>query len=145
LSPSLATWRDVPQHTRERADVTDDAPDSATDGAAELRRESPVRTGAPLTDPLIVQAPLGVALYDAAGRVALGNAAYERHFGVRVAEVPADYSLFTDTDRAVNFVSATGTGSGAAQANTIYGRVPSGQTSVPTGSYTDSVTISLTY
>ena len=56
-----------------------------------------------------------------------------------------NYSLFTDSDRAVNFVSATGTGSGATQLRTIYGRVPSGQTGVPVGSYADSVTISLTY
>ena len=56
-----------------------------------------------------------------------------------------NYSLFTDSDRSVNFVSATGTGSGAAQPNTIYGRVPSGQSGVPAGSYADSVTISLTY
>ena len=56
-----------------------------------------------------------------------------------------NYALYTDTDRSVNFVSATGTGSGAAQASTIYGRVPSGQTGVPAGSYADSVTVSLTY
>ena len=56
-----------------------------------------------------------------------------------------NYALYTDTERATNFVSATGTGSGSAQANTIYGRVPSGQTTVPVGSYADSVTISLTY
>ena len=56
-----------------------------------------------------------------------------------------NYSLFTDSDRSVNFVSATGTGSGVAQASTIYGRVPSGQTSAPVGTYADSVTISLTY
>jgi signal transduction histidine kinase len=49
-----------------------------------------------LTDALFVQSPLGVALYDAAGRVTLGNAAYERHFGIRVADVPPDYSLFGD-------------------------------------------------
>jgi spore coat protein U-like protein len=56
-----------------------------------------------------------------------------------------NYSLFTDSDRSVNFVSATGTGSGAAQNSIIYGRVPSGQSGVPAGSYADSVTISLTY
>ena len=56
-----------------------------------------------------------------------------------------NYSLYTDTDRSVNFVGATGTGSGAGQLNTIYGRVPSGQTSVPTGSYVDSVVVSLSY
>jgi PAS domain S-box-containing protein len=37
-----------------------------------------------------------VALYDAQGRVAAGNAAYERHFGVRVAEVPRAWSLRAD-------------------------------------------------
>lgn len=56
-----------------------------------------------------------------------------------------NYSLYTDAGRTVNFVSATGTGSGSAQASTIYGRVPSGQTTVPAGSYADSVTVSLTY
>jgi spore coat protein U-like protein len=56
-----------------------------------------------------------------------------------------NYSLYTDAGRTTNFVSATATGSGSAQASTIYGRVPSGQTTVPAGSYADSVTISLTY
>jgi spore coat protein U-like protein len=56
-----------------------------------------------------------------------------------------NYALYTDAGRTTNFVSATGTGSGAAQASTIYGRVPTGQTSVPAGSYVDSVTVSLTY
>ena len=45
---------------------------------------------------LFTQSPLSVALYDAAGHVAAGNAAYERHFGVRVADVPAAWSLRTD-------------------------------------------------
>lgn len=56
-----------------------------------------------------------------------------------------NYGLYSDAGRVTNFVSATGTGTGAAQANTIYGRVPTGQTSLPAGSYADSVTISLTY
>ncbi|MBA3730265.1 MAG: spore coat protein U domain-containing protein [Sphingomonas sp.] len=56
-----------------------------------------------------------------------------------------NYALYTDSGRTANFVSATGTGSGSAQASTIYGRVPSGQTTVPAGSYADSVTVSLTY
>ncbi|CAA9291779.1 MAG: Sensory box histidine kinase/response regulator [uncultured Gemmatimonadaceae bacterium] len=63
------------------------------------------RPDAPLTPPalpptiadaLVAQAPLAVALYDAAGRVAFGNPAYERHFGIRLADVPPDYSLFAD-------------------------------------------------
>ncbi len=56
-----------------------------------------------------------------------------------------NYGLYSDSGRLTNFVSATGTGSGAAQPNVIYGRVPSGQTSLPAGSYADSVTVSLTY
>ncbi len=56
-----------------------------------------------------------------------------------------NYALYNEVGRTTNFVSATGTGTGAAQASTIYGRVASGQTGVPAGSYADSVTISLTY
>lgn len=59
-----------------------------------------------------------------------------------------NYGLYTDPTRLINFGGAntiTGVGIGTAQANTVYGRVPSGQTGVPTGSYADSVTISLTY
>ena len=59
-----------------------------------------------------------------------------------------NYGLYTDVTRLVNFGGAntlSGVGTGVAQARTVYGRVPSGQTSVPTGCYADSVTISLTY
>lgn len=59
-----------------------------------------------------------------------------------------NYALFTNAGRTTNFGGAntfSGTGSGSAQASTIYGRVASGQTTVPVGSYADSVTISLTY
>ena len=60
-------------------------------------RHGPGASLAPvIADALVTQAPLAVALYDAAGRVAFGNPAYERHFGLRLADVPADYSLFTD-------------------------------------------------
>ena len=45
---------------------------------------------------LFTQSPLSVAIYDAAGRVAAGNAAYERHFGVCVTDVPVEWSLRTD-------------------------------------------------
>lgn len=50
----------------------------------------------PLTDAFVTQSPLSIALYDVEGRLAFGNAAYERHFGLRVADVPASYSLLTD-------------------------------------------------
>jgi spore coat protein U-like protein len=38
-----------------------------------------------------------------------------------------------------------GTGTGAAQAVTVYGRVSAGQTSVPAGAYTDTVAVTITY
>lgn len=64
-----------------------------------------------------------------------------------------NYALYTDTGRTsiwgdgVGGTSATvsGTGSGSAQANTIYGRVASGQNSLPAGSYADTVTVTVTY
>jgi len=59
-----------------------------------------------------------------------------------------NYALFTDSARTTNFGGAntiSGTGSGSAQASSVYGRVASGQTSVPSGSYADSVAITLTY
>jgi signal transduction histidine kinase len=66
------------------------------------------QTSAPATPPaqalsadalvgaLFSQSPLSVAVYDLDGRLAAGNAAYERHFGIRMADVPRDWSLRTD-------------------------------------------------
>lgn len=64
-----------------------------------------------------------------------------------------NYVLYTDTARTTvwgNAADATtlkisGTGTGSAQANTIYARVPSGQTSLPAGAYSDTVTVTVTY
>jgi spore coat protein U-like protein len=64
-----------------------------------------------------------------------------------------NYALYTDSARTTVWgdaattatVKYSGTGTGAAQANTIYGRVASGQTSVPAGSYADTVTVTVTY
>ena len=39
----------------------------------------------------------------------------------------------------------TGTGTGAAQSVTVYGRVGSGQTGVPAGRYADTVAVTITY
>lgn len=39
----------------------------------------------------------------------------------------------------------TGTGTGSAQTPTIYGRVLSGQSTAPTGAYSDTVTVTVTY
>lgn len=64
-----------------------------------------------------------------------------------------NYVLYTDSGRTTVWGDAattatakfSGTGDGSAQANTIYARVPSGQTSVPAGSYADTVTVTVTY
>ncbi len=64
-----------------------------------------------------------------------------------------NYALYTESTRTTlwgdgGIVVAgtfTGTGNGSAQASTIYARVPSGQTSVPAGSYADTVTVTVTY
>lgn len=64
-----------------------------------------------------------------------------------------NYALYTDSARTIVWGDAataatakfSGTGTGAAQASTIYGRVASGQTSVPAGSYADTVTVTVTY
>ena len=64
------------------------------------------------------------------------------------------YVLYTDSARTSVWgdgVTAgatgtfTGTGTGSPQASTIYGRVPSGQTSLPAGAYSDTVTVTVTY
>lgn len=64
-----------------------------------------------------------------------------------------NYALYTDSARSVVWGDAadtttakiSGTGTGSAQASTIYARVPSGQTSAPAGSYADTVTVTVTY
>ena len=63
-----------------------------------------------------------------------------------------NYSLYTDAGRTSVWGDGTGstatfsnTGSGLAQAVTVYGRVPSGQTTVPPGSYADTVSVTVTY
>ncbi len=63
-----------------------------------------------------------------------------------------NYALYTNSGRttlwgdgAADGAAFSGTGDGTAQASTIYGRVPSGQTSVPIGSYADTVAVTLTY
>lgn len=61
-----------------------------------------------------------------------------------------NYSLYRETGRTSNWGNTgtsdtvAGTGSGVAQTVTVYGRIPAGQTPL-VGSYTDTVTITLTY
>ena len=64
-----------------------------------------------------------------------------------------NYVLYTNVGRttiwgdAVGGTTATigGTGTGAAQSSTIYGRVPAGQTSLPAGAYADTVAVTVSY
>lgn len=64
-----------------------------------------------------------------------------------------NYALYVDSGRTSIWgdgllgVTGTysGTGTGSAQANTIYARVPSGQGTLPAGSYADTVTVTVTY
>ena len=64
-----------------------------------------------------------------------------------------NYALYTNAGRTTVWgdgaggatATISGTGNGVAQASTIYGRVPSGQTSLPAGDYLDTVTVTVTY
>lgn len=61
------------------------------------------------------------------------------------------YKLFTDAALSVVWGNGTegstiaGTGDGAAQARTIYGQIPTGQTTVPAGAYSDTVNVTVTF
>ena len=63
-----------------------------------------------------------------------------------------NYNLYTTAARTTVWGDGTGssatlagTGSGTAQSVTVYGRVGSGQTGVPAGSYADTVAVTVTY
>lgn len=55
------------------------------------------------------------------------------------------YGLFSDTGRTTGFSLAAQPGTGAAVAHNVYGRIPSGQTSVLAGNYAETVTVNVTY
>ncbi len=54
------------------------------------------------------------------------------------------YAMYSDSARTTVWSAVGGTGTGSAQTLTVYGRVPV-QTSQPAGSYTDAVTVTITY
>lgn len=62
-----------------------------------------------------------------------------------------NYSLYSDSGRTTNWGdvvdtdTVAGTGSGTAQTLTVYGRIPTGQNTAPTGSYSDTITVTVTY
>lgn len=59
------------------------------------------------------------------------------------------YQLYSDAGRGTVWDDVTGapapTGTGASVPITVYGRVPQGQSSVPTGSYADTVLATITF
>ncbi len=61
------------------------------------------------------------------------------------------YKLFTDSTLTTVWgdgtegSTITGTGDGSAQSRTIYGQIPTGQTTVPAGSYSDTVNVTVTF
>ncbi|HEX7027400.1 MAG TPA: spore coat U domain-containing protein [Gammaproteobacteria bacterium] len=62
-----------------------------------------------------------------------------------------NYALYSDTGRTTNWGetvstdTVAGTGDGTAQTLTVYARIPSGQGTVPTGAYSDTITVTVTY
>ena len=64
--------------------------------------------------------------------------------------VVLNYGLYSNSSRTTNWGmtigtdTVTGTGSGAAQPITVYGQIPGGQLVAP-GSYTDTITVTITY
>ena len=58
-----------------------------------------------------------------------------------------NYNLFSDAGRATALTTFAGTSTGGNVANnhTVFGRVPAGQSNKTTGSYGDSVVVTLTY
>ena len=62
-----------------------------------------------------------------------------------------NYSLYSESSHTTNWGdtvdtdTVSDTGSGSAQTHTVYGRVPSGQTSAVVGSYSDTITVTVTY
>ena len=64
-----------------------------------------------------------------------------------------DYALYTDSGRSNIWGDAadsgtakiSGTGTGTAQSNTIYGTILANQAALPAGAYSDTVTVTVTY
>lgn len=62
-----------------------------------------------------------------------------------------NYALYRDSNRTQNWGETNGvdtvadTGDGLVQTHTVYGRVPTGQTTTPAGAYTDTVNITVEY
>lgn len=61
------------------------------------------------------------------------------------------YGLYQDADRTINWDDVggtspvTGTGDGTDQTHTVYGRIPGGQTSAVVGTYSDTITVTISF
>ncbi len=78
--------------------------------------------------------------------IALGNGT-NYSAGRRLASGASyiNYFLYSDNGRGSPWSSVSGTGSGADQSFTVYGRIPSGQSVSNTGIYADTVIATITY
>jgi spore coat protein U-like protein len=108
-------------------------------------------TGAQLdgTATITVTCPSGTAYTITLDQGLYGTSVTTRQLGNALGPSRLNYGLFTNVARTANWgdlpangVAGTGTGSG--QAVVIYGRVVAAQT-VPAGTYTDTVSIIVTY
>ncbi len=93
----------------------------------------------------------GTAWSAAAGVGAGSGASYANRRMTSGANL-LNYNIYTTAARTTVWGNGTagtsaiaGTGSGTLQSVTVYGRVGSGQTSVPAGAYADTVAVTVTY
>ena len=90
--------------------------------------------------------------WDASAGVGAGSGASYAARRMTAGTDLLNYNLYTNAARTTVWGDGSGTtalvsnsGTGVAQNVTIYGRVGSGQTSVPPGSYSDTVSVTVTY
>ena len=92
-----------------------------------------------------ITTPFNVGLY---GGTTVGGTTTTRLLTNGSATI--SYKLYSNAGRTTNWGNTvgtdtvSGTGNGTTQGHTVYGRVPS-QTSVAPGSFTDTITVTVTY
>jgi len=100
---------------------------------------------------IVVTCTNGTAWY-ASGSVGTGTGATFASRKMKSGANLLNYTLYTDSGRTAGWGDGTSstslltaTGSGAAQTVGVYGRVFSGQNTAPAGSYSDTVSVTVTY
>ncbi|WP_419234608.1 spore coat U domain-containing protein [Rickettsia endosymbiont of Nabis limbatus] len=80
-----------------------------------------------------------------------GTSTTARKMQGTVTSSTLNYFIYSDSARTINWGnnannndSPQGTGTGLAQTYTVYGRIPSGQTTAPADAYTDQIGVSIT-